>query len=130
VFNKEVDIHSYGDSPEDLAEHKRFRESRVGWLNKGECYGIPYGVTVPRGWRNLWVAGRCASSDVMVHGSLRVMPAAAMMGQAAGVAAVQSCRTDRPAAEVDTAQLVEALRSQGAILPQPELSSTMTRSRA
>ena len=39
---------------------------------------------------NLWVAGRCNSSDEQVHGSIRVMPAAAMMGQAVGLISLKS----------------------------------------
>ena len=113
MFNKAVDIHPYEDSDE---EYQRFcREfGQSGRLGPGECYGIPYGILVPRGWANLWVAGRCASSDVQVHGSLRVQPAAAMMGQAAGTAAVQSMDTAQPAARLDTEQLVRTLREQGA----------------
>ena len=127
VFNKEVDIHAYSDDPEELAQARRRREERFSWPEKGDSYGIPYGVTVPKGWRNLWVAGRCASCDRTVHGSLRVMPAAAMMGQAAGTAAVQSLDTGQPANDLDTARLVTTLRENGAYLPQPELSLRMTR---
>ena len=66
--------------------------------------------------------------DLMVHGALRVQPAAVMMGQAAGTAAVQSIRTQRPAAEIDTEVLVATLRKEGAYLPQTKTSKTMTRS--
>ena len=126
VFNKAVDIHPYDNSP---AEFQRYYKEyhQTGRLKAGECYGIPYGILVPRGWRNLWVAGRCNSSDVQVHGSIRVQPAAAMMGQAAGTAAVQSLATGQPACDLDTASLVETLRGQGAYLPQGELSAKMTR---
>ena len=89
--------------------------------------GLPYGMTVPKGWKNLWVAGRCASMDVEVHGAFRVQPAAVMMGQAAGTAAVQSIRTKKPAAEIDTEVLVATLRKAGAYLPQTTTSKTMTR---
>jgi hypothetical protein len=125
VFNKFVDIHPYDCSE---AEYERFmtEKDRTARIGKGEKFGIPYGILVPRGWKNLWVAGRCASSDVAVHGSIRVQPAASMMGQAAGTAAVQSLRTGRPAAEIDTAELVATLREHGAILPQNELSRTLT----
>ena len=126
VFNKAVDIHVYDDSE---AEYQRyFKEyNQTGRLKPGECYGIPYSILVPKGWQNLWVAGRCNSSDVRVHGSIRVQPAAAMMGQAAGTAAVQSLATGQPACELDTAKLVETLRTAGAYLPQEKLSRTMTR---
>lgn len=126
VFNKFVDIHPYDTS---LEEWKRFRKESFGSdrINPGECFGIPYSILVPKGWENFWVAGRCNSSDVKVHGSVRVMPAAAMMGQAAGTAAVQSIKTGQPACELDTEMLVEKLRENGAYLPQSSLSKTMTR---
>ena len=101
---------------------------KSGCLGRGECFGIPYSILVPKGWRNLWVAGRCASSDVKVHGSIRVMPSSAMMGQAAGTAAVQSMRTGKPAAALDMARLITTLRENGAYLPQENLSHTITTS--
>lgn len=127
VFNKAVDIHPYDGSYEEFKRHRQEfdRESRLG---SSECFGIPYSILVPRGWENLWVAGRCNSSDIKVHGSIRVQPAAAMMGQAAGTAAVQSINTGQPACDLDTAQLVETLHKAGAYLPQKKLSSKMTRS--
>jgi hypothetical protein len=125
-FNKFVDIHVYDCTPE---EYERFEQEskETDRLGPGEYIGIPYGVTVPRGWENLWVAGRCASSDTKVHGVIRVMPSAAMMGQAAGTAAVQSNRTGQPACDLDTAALVSTLRENGAILDQLKLSRSMTR---
>jgi len=118
VFNKFVDVHPY-DCSEEAWERFR-REMETLRLGVGECFGIPYRILVPEGWRNLWVAGRCNSSDVPVHGSIRVMPAAAMMGQAAGTAAVQSLETDQPACDLDTGRLVATLRTRGAYLPQSE----------
>jgi len=125
VFNKFVDIHVRDCSDQ---EYERFQKemSDTGRLGPGECFGIPYGILVPSGWQNLWVAGRCNSSDVRVHGSIRVMPAAAMMGQAAGTAARQCLQTGETACTLDTATLVTTLRNNGAYLPQPELSSKMT----
>jgi hypothetical protein len=126
VFNKFVDIHPYDTSREeyDRLVREAFGTDRI---NPGECFGIPYSILVPKGWENLWVAGRCNSSDVKVHGSIRVMPPAAMMGQAAGSAAVQSIKTGQPACDLNTKQLVETLRGAGANLPQKELSEKMTR---
>ena len=126
VFNKHVDIHPYDCSKE---EHERFwkEKSKTAVLGIGECFGIPYGILVPKGFKNLWVAGRCNSSDVMVHGSIRVMPACGMMGQAAGTAAVQSVRTGQSACELNTETLINSLREQNAYLPQKETSTKMTR---
>lgn len=126
IYNKFVDIHPYDTSE---AEYERFMKEKdlKLRLNAGEYFGIPYGILVPKGWANLWVAGRCASSDVRVHGSIRVQPSCSMMGQAAGAAAVQSIRRHQPACSLDTEQLVATLRQQGAKLPQKELSSFMTK---
>ena len=128
VYNAPVDIHVYDDTE---AEYQRYHQefTKIGRLKAGECFGIPYGILVPKGWRNLWVAGRCNSSDVRVHGSIRVQPAASMMGQAAGSAAVQAIATGKPACDLDTSALVETLRRAGAYLPQEKLSREMTRAK-
>jgi hypothetical protein len=127
IFNKAVDIHIYDTSEE---EYKRYKEeyTRISRLKQGEYFGIPYSILVPKGWTNLWVAGRCNSSDVKVHGSIRVQPAASMMGQAAGTAAVQSIKTGQPACDLNTETLITTLREAGAKLPQESLSAKMTRS--
>ena len=126
VYNASVDIHVYDDSDEQYQRyHKEFTET--GRLKAGECFGLPYGIIVPAGWQNLWVPGRSNSSDVQVHGCIRVQPAAVMMGQAAGAAAVQSLKKGQPACDLDTAELVKTLRDSGAYLPQSDLSKTMTK---
>jgi hypothetical protein len=134
IFCKFVDIHPYDTSEQ---EWERFRSESGQYLannsqivtryKKGEYFGLPYGILVPKGWENLWVAGRCASADVKVQGSIRVQPACSMMGQAAGTAAVQSIRTGRPANDLNTEELVKTLREAGANLPQKTLSPRMTR---
>jgi hypothetical protein len=126
VFNKSVDIHPYDCTEE---EYQRYYQeyTKTGRLKIGECFGIPYGILVPKGWKNLWVAGRCNSSDVKVHGSIRVQPAASMMGQAVGTAAVQSIRTGQTADALDAEALVHSLRQAGAYLPQTATSKEMTR---
>jgi len=116
MFNKEIDIHVYDDSEETLKKHQEYRDSEIDFYSEGESYGIPYRVTVPKGWKNLWAAGRCASSDVKVNGTLRTMPAASMMGQAAGTAAVQMIDTGQAAPEIDTDALRDTLRENGVIL--------------
>ncbi len=126
IFNKFVDIHPYDTSEEEYQRFMAEKDKRLR-LGEGEWFGLPYGILVPKGWENLWVAGRCASSDVAVHGSIRVQPAASLMGQAAGTAAAQSVRTGQTANALDTRELVQTLRAQKAILPQKELSPKMTR---
>lgn len=107
---KSVDIHVNDCSDEECQRYER-DFSETDRPAAGETYGIPYGVLVPRGWDNLWVAGRCVSSDVKVHGAIRDQPACFMMGEAAGTAAAQCHRTGQTALDLDTESLVQTLRS-------------------
>lgn len=126
VYNRPTDVHPSNTSRQ---EYERFLKDFHGKdnLGRGECVGIPYSILVPMGFANLWVAGRCHSSDTKVHGSIRAQSAAYMMGQAAGTAAAQAIATGQPANDLDTACLVETLRQHGAYLPQKQLSRAMTR---
>lgn len=126
VYNRPTDVHPTDTSEQEFERFMRDFEGFHG-LGEGDCLGVPYGILVPKGWTNLWVAGRCHSSDTKVHGSIRAQSAAYMMGQASATAAVQSIRTGQPACDLDTWELVETLRQQGAYLPQTTLSRTMTR---
>jgi len=126
VYNRPPDNHPTNTSK---AEFERFNREFDGDLKlaRGACVGIPYGILVPEGWENLWVAGRCHSSDSQVHGSIRAQSAAYMMGQAAATAAKQFIDTGQPACDLDTEALVLTLRAAGCYLPQENLSRTMTR---
>lgn len=46
------------------------------------------------------------------------MPAAAMMGQAAGTAVVQAVNDNESACELDSTKLISTLRANSAILPE------------
>ncbi len=127
VYNKSVDIHVHDCSDEQWERYKSEFETRDR-PGPGEYYGIPYGILVPRNWENFWVAGRCNSSDIKVHGAIRDQPACFMMGEAAGTAAVQSIKTGQPACDLNTESLVATLREAGGYLPQNTLSARMTRS--
>jgi hypothetical protein len=126
VYNRPTDVHPTDTSEKEFERFNQDFEGKHG-LGVGQSLGIPYSILVPKGWTNLWVAGRCHSSDTKVHGSIRAQSAAYMMGQAAGTAAVQSIATGQPAYDLDTEDLVIRLREQGANLPQSKLSRTMTR---
>jgi hypothetical protein len=126
VYNRPTDVHPTDTSEKEYQRFLRDFETH-GALGRGDSVGIPYSILVPRGWENLWAAGRCHSSDTKVHGSIRAQSAAYMMGQAVATAAVQSIRTGQPACDLDTMTLVATLRDAGAYLPQQELSRSMTR---
>src|SRR3954453_14094195 len=100
VYNRPADVHSTNASKE---EFERFMKDMhgTGKLERGKCVGIPYSILVPKGSENLWVAGRCHSSDTKVHGSIRAQSAAFMMGQASATDDVQSKQNGQAACEPD-----------------------------
>lgn len=79
-------------------------------------YHIPWRSLVPRGARNLLVAGRCLSCDQVALSSARVMTTCAMMGQAAGMAAAWAADEDTAVADTDVARLRASLVEHGAAL--------------
>lgn len=111
-----IDIHPSGG---DMAEYEKHRRDfdRLYRYKKGESYGIPYRILTPKGIDNLLVAGRCVSSDHLVHGSVRVMPACYIMGQAAGLAACQAADAKVSVHDIDVKKLQKSLLKIGAFLP-------------
>lgn len=81
-------------------------------LPPGVSHGIPYRILLPVGIDNLWVAGRCVSSDRAVQGSLRVMPNCFSMGQAAGTAAALALRDGAGSRDISVAELQQRLLEQ------------------
>ena len=100
----EVDIHGAGKN------HVRKTIKNAG------SYDIPIGCLIPRGMKNLTMAGRCLSADRVAHSSARVMGTCMAMGQAVGTAAALCLREAVCPGEVDVQQLRQLLRQQGAIL--------------
>lgn len=126
VYSNPVDIHIYDCSDQEYQRYKKeFNE--VDKLEKGQIFGIPYGVLIPIGWKNLLVAGRAVSTDIKMHGAIRNQPACYMMGEAAGTAAKQALENNQYFNELDTEKLVKKLRKNNAYLPQNKLSKNMTR---
>ncbi len=81
-----------------------------------EYYEVPYGCIVPKGLKNLTVGGRPVSADHAMHASLRVMPPACSLGQAAGVAAAMSAKSGISCDELDGKQVRAELKKLGAFL--------------
>ncbi len=82
----------------------------------GDYYEIPYRCLLPTGIENLLTAGRCVSSTQSGHGAIRIMPACAAMGQAAGTAAALSLAANCPPRELDRSMLSAELREHGALV--------------
>jgi hypothetical protein len=77
-------------------------------------YQVPYGSLVPRGAKNVLVAGRALDADEQAFGAVRVMVNCNQMGQAAGAAAWLALDSGRDVAAIDTAKLRATLKAQGA----------------
>ena len=75
VANYDIDIHN----PEGAGTSHYY-------FAPGDWYEIPYRCLVPKGFKNLLVAGRCISSTHEAQASYRIMPYCAELGQAAGAA--------------------------------------------
>ena len=83
-YNFAADIHPSHPGRTAIEEHKKhFHES---CMKRGESYGIPYRILLPRNVKNLLTCGRCVSCDRDVFASIRVIPGCYITGQAAGIA--------------------------------------------
>lgn len=81
---------------------------------KGESHGIPYRVLTPKGMKNLLTAGRCISADHLIYGSVRIMPASLVTGEAAGMAAAHAVLMSHPDVHnVDVQKLRKRLKDEG-----------------
>ncbi len=106
-----IDFHG-GESDETLS-----------WLkthDKGNAaYQIPYRALLPQRPDNLLVAGRCVSAEHLAAGSVRMMPACAVTGQAAGTAAALAARQHVTPRRLSVSDLQEVLAAQAVDLGMP-----------
>lgn len=86
-------------------------------LKPGIVPTIPLRALIPRGSRNLMVAGRSVSSDRIANSGLRVQASCMGMGQAAGAAAALAAKAATTPLEVPPGQIHDLLRAHGAIIP-------------
>jgi hypothetical protein len=101
-INYPIDIHNPAGGG---TEHEHVPE--------GEWYEIPYGCIVPQGCDNLLVGGRPISVDHAVHSSMRCMPQANTIGQAAGTAAAMAADQGVKPEDLDGIAVHDALVEQG-----------------
>lgn len=85
-------------------------------MPEGEWYEIPYGCIVSKDVNNLLIGGRPISVDHALHSSMRVMPPACSVGQAAGMAAATAIQQHKKPGQLDGVEIREKLREQGAWL--------------
>jgi hypothetical protein len=99
-----IDLHDeHGVKPQPLAE--------------GVVPTVPLGALIPKGSRNLLVAGRCLASDRLANSALRVQASCMAMGQAAGAAAALAARSGGTPLSVPLTELRKTLTEHGAIVP-------------
>ena len=115
----------YNMTAQDVREQGRFEDS-VGIFPEfidgygililpttGRYFQIPYRNILPKGIDNLLVAGRSTGGDRDSHAATRNMACCAVTGQAAGIAAALSVRSNRSLAELDPAAIQRELERQG-----------------
>ena len=86
-------------------------------LARGTVPTVPLSALVPKGGRNIMVAGRCVSSDRLANSGLRVQASCMAMGQAAGGAAALAAARGTTFLELSLAHIHRLLRKHGAIVP-------------
>lgn len=114
-FAYAVDIHASKSEDEAYKRFdKLFKNLRY---SRGESYGIPYRILVPKKLSNVLVAGRCVSTDRYILGSIRCMPGCFITGQAAGVAAAVAVEKNTDTRGFSVSELQQRLKRIGAFLP-------------
>lgn len=99
-----------------LEKHEGGRGTSWEFLPDGDCYGIPYGCLVVKGYENLLVAGRNLSATHAAQASARVAGPCFAMGEAAGAAAALAVRLKVQGRQVPVDELQRSLEEHGAIL--------------
>lgn len=122
IFNDEIGRYAYQVDLHPIKPgmnaHLNCQQDTKGLkYQKGESYGIPYRSLVPKGLSNVLVAGRCISCDRYMLGSVRVMPACFITGQAAGIAAAIAVENNNDTRGFEIIQLQERLEKSGGYLP-------------
>jgi len=86
------------------------------WRNAGPVFSVPWRTIAGTQNANLAAAGRCISVTTDMWDITRVIPTAAMTGQAAGTGAALCAKTGTPMGELPMSLLQGALRAGGAII--------------
>jgi len=90
--------------------------TEITHIPEGDWYEIPYGCIVAKDRVNLLVGGRPISVDHAVHSSMRVMPPACTVGQAAGLAAAVAAKRGCSPQTLDGVEIRRMLVERGARL--------------
>ena len=103
--NYDIDIHN----PEGSGTSHYF-------FPDGDWYEIPYRCLIPKGMKNLLVAGRCISATHEAQASFRIMPYCAELGQAAGVAVCVAKKNGTELHRANVKEIQKILRTKGFVI--------------
>jgi len=116
VYNMtETDVREQGRFDDSIGIYPEFIDG-YGILilpTTGRYLQLPYRNVLPKGVRNLLVAGRASGGDRVSHAATRNMACCAVLGQGAGVAAAVSLHTSRELTDVDISGVQDELARQG-----------------
>jgi hypothetical protein len=95
----------------------KHREDSIGasgdFRKPGRHYEMPLGIIFNKDFPNLLSAGRIVSADEEGWEITRVIPTAALTGQAAGIAASLMIRQKKPAVELEVTHVQRILEDRG-----------------
>lgn len=103
--NYDIDIHN----PEGTG-------TNIYYFKMDEYYTIPFRCLLPKGIKNLLVAGRCISSTHEAQAAYRIMPICCTLGEAAGTAIGVCAAKNTGCNNTDVKLVQEKLRGYGAFL--------------
>ena len=109
----------------ELDESEAFRDfpDAIGltgdWRKPGPVFAVPWRCLLGVNNDNIAAAGRCISVTTDMWDITRVIPTAAMTGQAAGLGAALAVRKGVPLRDLPVEALQDALKQNGAIIEKP-----------
>ena len=86
------------------------------WRKAATAWETPYGALLPKTLRGALAAGRCINSSGDAWEVFRVIPAAAMTGEAAGIAATMASEQNIDPKDIPITDLQRELRKNGVII--------------
>lgn len=107
---------TFEDEKEHVNRGELNTDTRYENYGPGESYGIPYRSLIPKGTKNLLVAGQTICRERIVQGSVRVMPTCLVTRQGAGTVAAMAALHDVDTGNLDVNKLRDKLLADGAYL--------------
>ena len=107
----------------DTADEHKYFDSSIGmisnWKKRGPVYEVPFETLYSGECENLFAAGRCISVTDLMWDVSRVIPACAVTGEAAGIAAAML----KSGGSVDISLLQKKLTENGVVLHESDLKN-------